>query len=209
MFILYGNRTALIKTEVDNHEVCGTCNGVGIDITVYRKYFHIFFLPMFPSESKDAFMHCSHCGERKWIKGKRELYEKATRTPFYFYTGIAICAVFAVCFLIATINAGNNANRYINNPRVGDVYTVMRENDSTTAYYFLKVKQVTDDSVYTFRSRYMYNGIADQFDKLDYFVASTNLGFSKKDLQALYDKETIVHIYRSYGSNTGFDRVKE
>lgn len=94
MIILYfyGHRTVCIYRDEDNEQACSNCNSLGVDVAVYRKYFHFFFVPIAPSGPKSAKITCPNCREPKWFKGKAALYEKATRTPLYFYTGSLIVA---------------------------------------------------------------------------------------------------------------------
>ena len=103
MFILYGRRTVCINSDTDHQKVCDTCNSMGVDVSVYREYFHVFFLPIFPSGNKNAKINCSQCREQKWYKGAAEIYEQATRTPIYFYSGMLIIAVIILLIVIANI----------------------------------------------------------------------------------------------------------
>jgi len=90
MFILYGRRTVCIKRDEDNHQVCNSCKSIGVDVSVYREYFHLFFIPIIPSGPKNVKIYCSNCREPKWFKDYAKLYEQATRTPIYFYSGLII-----------------------------------------------------------------------------------------------------------------------
>jgi hypothetical protein len=103
MFILYGRRTVCINSDEDNERACSNCNSNGVNVAVYRQYFHIFFLPIAPSGPKSAEITCPNCREPKWFKGKATLYEQATRTPLYFYSGLLIVAGVILLFVIHVI----------------------------------------------------------------------------------------------------------
>jgi hypothetical protein len=209
MFILYGRRTVCIKMETDNHQVCNSCESVGVDVLVYREYFHIFFLPIAPSGPKNAIIQCSQCRESKWYKDARKLYEQVTRTPVYFYSGLIIVATLLILLVPVIINTKNNKDTYVANPIVGDVYTITKEENDTTYCYFLRVSQIKGDSIWAYHNNLEYIGYANQFNNFDYFLSSEEIGFSKKGLQQMFDKGTIYAVYRTYGSATGFDRVKK
>lgn len=92
MFILYGQIPVCINRDVDKNQSCSNCNSDGVNVAVYRSYYHVFFLPLFPVGNKSAEITCPNCREQKWFKGQTALYEQATRTPLYFYTGTLIVA---------------------------------------------------------------------------------------------------------------------
>jgi len=102
MFILYGRRTVCIKREEDNNPVCENCKSTGVDIAIYREYFHLFFIPVAPISPKYAKINCSHCGAPNWLKDNAKLYEQATRTPIYFYSGLIIVGLITLLVLVAS-----------------------------------------------------------------------------------------------------------
>jgi hypothetical protein len=103
MFILYGRVPVCINRDVDNEHSCSNCNSNGVNVAVYRSYYHVFFLPIFPAGVKSAEITCPNCREPKWFKGQAALYEKATRTPLYFYSGVLIVAGITLLFVIHKI----------------------------------------------------------------------------------------------------------
>jgi hypothetical protein len=209
MFILYGRRTVCIKSDIDNHKVCNSCQSMGVDVSVYREYFHLFFLPVAPSGPKDVKINCSQCREPKWYKDAAEVYEKATRTPIYFYSGLIIVAGLIILLVIGNIDTKNYKASYVANPKVGDVYTITKEENDTTYYYFLRVSQINGDSIWAYHNNLEYIGYVSQFNNFDYFLSSEEIGFSKKGLQQMLDKGSICAVYRTYNSAKGFDRVKK
>lgn len=209
MFLIRGRRTVCIKMDTDNHQVCNNCKSIGVDVLVYREYYHIFFLPLAPSGPKNVHMQCSHCRESKWYKDAAKMYEQATRTPIYFYSGLIIIAAFIILLVIANINTQNHKTSYVANPIVGDVYTITREKNDTTYYSFLRVSRVKEDSVWAYHNNLEYLGYVNQFDSIDYFQSDEEVGFTKKELQKMYDKDAIYAVYRTYTPSAGFDRVKK
>jgi hypothetical protein len=63
--IFYGWRTVAMGAD-DILVSCPSCEGTTTaDIMVYSKYFHIFWIPMFPFE-KTALTVCAGCGLKKY-----------------------------------------------------------------------------------------------------------------------------------------------
>src|SRR5262245_57934294 len=126
MFILYGRRTVCIKRDTDNHQVCNSCKSIGLDVSIHREYYHLFFIPVAPSGPKTAKIYCSNCREPKWLKDSAKLYEQATRTPIYFYSGLIIIAGLIILLVFASIDTQNEKATFVANPKVGDVYTIRK-----------------------------------------------------------------------------------
>jgi hypothetical protein len=208
MFILYGRRTVCIKSDTDNQKVCSTCNSAGVDVFIYRDYFHIFFIPTAPSGPKNTKMYCANCRERKWFKDSTTLYEKATRTPVYFYSGLIIVTALILMLVIVNINTQDEKALFVANPKEGDVYTIRQEENDSTSYYFLRLSRVQGDTIWTFHNSLVYFGYVSQFNDDDYFQSNEETGFSKKDLQKMLDNGTINAVYRNYNTSKGFDRIK-
>jgi hypothetical protein len=195
--------------DTDNHLACNNCKSIGVDVLVYREYYHFFFLPIAPSGPKNAKMQCSHCGESKWYKDAAKMYEQATRTPVYFYSGLIIVAAFIILLVIANINGQNTRVSYVANPIVGDVYTIKKEENDTTYFSFLRVSRIKGDSIWAYQNNLEYIGYVSRFNSIDYFQSGEELGFTKKELQKMYDKDVIYAVNRAYSPSTGFDRVKK
>jgi hypothetical protein len=92
--IFYGWRTVAIGADGIRIS-CPSCEQTTTaDIMVYSKYFHIFWIPMFPLE-KTALTICDSCGLKKYgipLDSKSILDSKAVKSrfkhPFWTYLGI-------------------------------------------------------------------------------------------------------------------------
>jgi len=87
--LITGRRVSNIKSYDDPYTRCSKCDSQKIRFTVYREYFHCFFIPLFPSDIKDVKGYCINCGAGNGNRIKEEYLEK-TSTPIYFYTGLII-----------------------------------------------------------------------------------------------------------------------
>jgi len=208
MFFIYGKRKVKIKFNVDEHQHCGTCGSFGVDVVVFRAYFHIFFIPIFPNGLKEVYSRCSHCGERVWVREKVKLYEKDARTPIYFYTGLILIGVLIAWLVIDNIGTQKEKAILVARPKVGDVYAIRRDKKETTGYFFLRLTQIKGDTVFAWHNNLVYNSYVSQFNGDDFFVSGEELVFTKKQLQEMLDKGEINDVTRGYRSEEGFDRIK-
>jgi hypothetical protein len=79
-------------------------------IAVYSKYYHIFWLPIFPF-AKDAHANCSSChasrGDHKFgpeLTKQAQAIQKEMKAPIYLYLlTILFCLVVAAVFIAALI----------------------------------------------------------------------------------------------------------
>lgn len=91
--IFFGHRAANIATEPVFMYECPYCNEQNTTVlSVYARYYHIFWIPFFPYAKEGAAM-CSHCnaqrnelqfGPRLTEEFKR--YKKKTRYPWWTWT---------------------------------------------------------------------------------------------------------------------------
>ena len=86
MFLIYGRKKAKIKQVTDQRQACANCGNFGHSVTIYRDYYHFFFIPIIPIGNKEIRILCSHCGDTGNNVGIYEHYDKLTRTPLYLYT---------------------------------------------------------------------------------------------------------------------------
>jgi hypothetical protein len=86
---------------------CDTHNRA--DIMVVSRYFHIFFVPFFPTE-KDANVICKTCGLKRYAmpfdQGLITNYNEVKgsyRHPWFTYIGLAVIILFIVSIIVAAI----------------------------------------------------------------------------------------------------------
>lgn len=208
MFIIHGKKTAKIKSDTNHQHVCKNCRDVDLDIKVYREYFHVCFIPLFPVGLKEVKIRCNNCGEPKWIPALQQQYEKRSRTPFYLYgAAIFIAALILACVVKNTVDGKNNA-QFVANPQVGDVYTMRRVEKDSTFYYFLKVSEVKGDTIAAYHNRLVYYNYVSELDASDFFIKEEEYVYLKKDLKEMLEKAEINGVIREYGVAEGFNKVQ-
>lgn len=208
MFFIHGKKSAKIKSDTNHQHICQQCKDFDLDVKVYRTYFHVFFLPLFPIGCKEVKIRCNNCGEPKWILALQQHYEKVSRTPFYLYgAAIFIAAAILAGVVSGTINGKNNA-KFVADPHVGDVYTVRRIEKDSTFYYFLKVIEVKGDTIAAYHNNLVYYRYVSRFDPSDFFVKGEEFSFLKSELKEMLKKEEIETVTRDYGVYEGFNHVQ-
>jgi hypothetical protein len=208
MFLIYGRRTARIKSYTDNHQTCKSCRSFDLGIKVYRDFYHLFFIPFFPVGVKTAKMRCNNCGEPVRVDSVQKQYEDSTKTPFYLYAGLILVALLILFMVNVNINTQKEKKKFVGSPMVGDVYRISKEEKNSTTYYFLRVSQVNGDTVFAYHNNLVYGGFITKLNDDDFFDKSEELIFTKKELKEMLERDEINSVERGYGHYEGFNRIK-
>lgn len=208
MFLIHGKRTLRIKKFSDHSQPCKHCVAFDTEITVYKKYFHLFFIPFFPVGEKTVQIVCRQCGEINRSETLQAEYCNQTKNPFYLYTGLFLLAGIIFWIIMANITTQKEKREFVKNPAVGDVYTMRMEENNTTSYYFLRVSSIRGDTVYTFHNNLVYERFVSGFNNDDYFVMKEEMIFTKNELLQLLEKGEINGVDRNYSNNSSFNRIK-
>jgi zinc-ribbon family len=208
MFVIYGRRIARIKRYTDNRNYCKSCNSFDLNVKVYKEYFHIFFIPFFPTGDKTVKIACNSCREPYRVATVQKEYERTTKTPFYLYSGLILIGSLILLIVNANIRTQKEKAKFVENPKVGDVYRIRKDENNSTSYYFLRVKQIIDDTILAYHNNLVYDGFITKLNDDDFFVKEEELVFTKKELSEMLDKDEINSVERNYGSDEGFNRIK-
>ena len=141
MFVLFGRQRVRIKKYTENRHYCRSCNSFDLNVKVYKEYFHIFFIPFFPIGNKTTKIYCNNCGEPFRIETIQKQYESITRTPIYLYTGTILIASLILLTVNANIRTQKEKAKFVENPKIGDVYRIRKDENNSTSYYFLRINQ--------------------------------------------------------------------
>jgi zinc-ribbon family len=208
MFVIYGRRTARIKKYTYNHQACQSCKTFDLDIKVYRDYYHLFFIPVFPVGDKTVKIRCNNCGEPMWLETIQKHHESISRTPFYLFTIPILFAGLAIILVNANINSQKEKKIFVNNPKVGDVYRIRKDENNKTTYYFLRLIRISGDTVVAYHNNFEYAGFISKLNEDDFFVKNEELYFLKPELKQMLEKMEINSVDRNYGDYEGFNRIK-
>ncbi|SFD12425.1 zinc-ribbon family protein [Chitinophaga sp. CF118] len=207
-FFIYGKKKTHIKSDTNHEYVCQNCNHSDLDVHVYREYFHLLFLPIIPVGAKEVKIRCNNCEQLKWIASLEKHYEKTSRTPFYLYTGLGILIGLILFAFIAGLQGKKENILFVENPHVGDVYTIKHEKKDSTSYYFFRIAQIEGDSVSVYHNNLIYYGYVSKFNEQDFFMKDEKFLFTKKMLKEMLEKGEIDNVDRDYGVYEGFNRIQ-
>ncbi len=211
--IIYGWNSKIIKQAPLENLTCEHCQEKNSLLTIYSRYVHIFWIPMFPYK-KEALISCAHCQkatEEKHMtvdyKEKVKALKKSVPTPKYLFSGLVILALGAAYLGYAGNENTKKELSFLEQPQAGDVYRNYDETETTEyKYYLWKVADVIDDSVYVSPSSYSYNGLPTKLEPEDGFY-DAYFAVHKDLLIEMYDKGEIKSVLREYAPETGFDRM--
>jgi len=207
MLYIYGTRNVKIKTYDDYNIKCDDCGCSERKFSVYQVYAHLFYIPLFPAGIKTIKSVCLNCNDiSTFDKEKNNHYLSITRTPIYFFTGIILFLGLILTIIIANISTQREKAEFVANPQINDVYLIKEKEDEnkTTIYYFLKIKNIDADTVELIHSNFQYNGFVSEMDKSDYFVSDEIWRILKSDLKDLLKKGTINSVERDYDKSSRF-----
>ncbi|MGN6437602.1 MAG: zinc-ribbon domain-containing protein [Agriterribacter sp.] len=208
MFLIYGKRKARINKYTNNSNYCKACNAFDLNVNVYKEYFHVFFIPIFPIGDKTARIYCNSCGEPYRIESVQREYEESTKIPIYLYSGTIIIAGLIAFLLFVNTRTQKEKAMFVENPKVGDVYLIRKDETGPTSYYFLRVKEIRKDTVRVYHNNLVYKSFVTNLNDEDFFDVREELSFTKKELKQMLDKDEITSVERDYGRSEGFNRLK-
>ncbi len=152
--IIFGTRTKVLanrsQSAIGNCAYCGTAQS----LFAYRqvKYIHIFWIPLFPYAS-ESFTMCTHCMELSY---QREIDPQTLqsissgtirKTPIGYFAGLVLIGLFVSAIVIAGISGAKKKEKYLKDPKVGDVYKVSYTKDGKTMRTLYRIANLTKDSV--------------------------------------------------------------
>lgn len=200
--IIYGSRSKQLLKEslIEKCPGCGTQNS--IDMYVFQKYAHIFWLPFFPM-GKTGVSQCDHCQQVLKLKQMppdlKTAYENlksTTKTPLWMFIGLALIAALITTGLVYDKNKSEKNTRLIVAPQTGDVLVVKTEANQYTLY---KIDHVEDNTVSVMVNDYVTDkssGIDNLKRKGANAYSDETFELTKAELKQMFDEGEIIDIDR-------------
>lgn len=196
MLVIYGQRNVRIKTFTENHQSCPLCKVPDLEVFVFRQYFHVFLIPVFPVGVKSSRIKCNECGEYIRIDSVGWQYEKMSKTPLYFYSLTIILSAFILFMVFMNLRTQKEKAEMVNTPVVGDVYVMRNDENNPTSYYFLKLTRINNDTLIVQHSYLEYNGFVTEMSGEDYFVKDDEWMLTKKVLKEMLKRGEVNAVKR-------------
>lgn len=208
MLILKGKRTVRIKRYSDYQHKCPNCGTYDLQVSVYKPYFHVFFIPIAATDVKTSKIVCNHCSQPIRIDSLQKHYESISKIPFYLYSGVIFAAGFIIAMFCVSGWASYERSTYTKQPQIGDVFEMKSDYKRPfDTYYFLRVNSIKGDSITFLRNHLLYLESMSQLDAEDFFDATDTVAISRKTFIEMYEKDDIAIAQRNYDSTTGFYRI--
>jgi zinc-ribbon family len=200
--IIYGTKAKEIAKEIltDKCQNCGKQNS--IDMHVFQKYAHVFWIPFFPI-GKTGISQCDHCKQVLKLKEmpaslkiSYDNLKAQSKSPFWMFSGLALVAVLITIGIVSDKQKDQKNAKLILAPQAGDIFEIKLPTNQYTLY---KVAEVSNDSVYLQINNYETNkisGLADMKKKGDAVYTEFTLPFSKKTLTDMLSSGEIIDIDR-------------
>ena len=200
--LIFGVRSVQVNAAKTRKVTCTNCGKKGlITVKVFRKHFHLFWIPMFPV-FKTGSSQCGNCGEvlepkemPKFLKNEFLKVKSDSSGPYWQFSGLALAAGLALYFNHVGEQDRIDEQEYLSKPSQGDVYMYKISRGS---YSSLKVDSVSFDSVFvyqndqsTFRRSKVY------FINRNENYSYSSYGISRKRIEEMYGAEDIFDILRS------------
>ncbi|HUR11979.1 MAG TPA: hypothetical protein VM012_11445 [Flavitalea sp.] len=200
--IIYGSRSKQLVKET-SIEKCAHCGNRNMDIYIFQKYAHIFWIPFFPF-SKTGVSQCNNCKQvlkqnempASLQKETYDILKLKTATPVWMFSGLALL-VLLITSMVIDSNKKNERNALlILAPQSGDVFEVRTKDNQYTLF---KVDDVQGDTVLFFINDFQTNkssGLRDIKEKGDNAYAKETYVMARQELKEMFDKGDIVDIDR-------------
>lgn len=202
--MIYGTRRLRIKKINDYSIKCQKCGKFHQKFYIYQSYFHVFFIPFYPFGLKSIRCECANCNDT-FNEVKKKDYLSMAKTPIYLYSGGLIIAGLIILAVVTNINNQRKKKEFVNDPIVGDVYSIVQEETNMSVYYFMKIDSIKSDTLYLLHGALQYNGFVSTMNDSDYFVKDDVLKLLKTDLVKFLDSGYINSVERDYDINSRFN----
>lgn len=211
--IIYGTNSPKLKSSHFPNHQCTNCGREETYLIARSNYFHIFWIPIFPYKKSIQIVcsSCKHVNKPKEVgqevKALTQQLKSSVKHPWYSYIGLFIILSAIAFFTIQENIQGKQKLEMVSNPVVNDVYQIKEynANESGTLYSYLKVKNITQDSVYCSPNQYMYGSPSASMDSDDAFIG-VSLAYSRVDLMDMAEGKRLTKVIRGYDENSPFNR---
>ncbi len=199
--IFYGRNSSRLKDGQINNVTCPNCdNNTSMRYAIFGKYAHIYWIPTFPM-GKETIVECNTCDKTYKLKElpdsirqKFEFEKQGANIPVWYFSGAALIVAIIAAIGYSVSKDKENDALYIQDPQVGDVYSL--DMDNSSYYSTMKVVEVVGDSVYVVYNNYEINSrVTNEIDKDENYDTEKE-GLTKEDLSFYYEEGNIYSVDR-------------
>jgi hypothetical protein len=206
--LIYGTGSKTLGSKKLQAERCPECDSNDIHITCVAKYFHIFWIPFFPTDRR-IFPECHSCNQQLTITDqktldKMKMEKKNFKYPFYLFSAAILIVLLIAYLTYDSIQHDKEVAQNLKELQVSDVIVLKSTLSPKQEYYYCRVIEIRPDTIIYNVSNYSYqDGVPDESsyrrDKgeyLDFFNIKDSLYFTQKEIDSLYKVDEIYDLYR-------------
>ncbi len=199
--IIFGSRAAHVGTKSLKNSTCPSCGQQGtLNLSIFRKHAHIFWIPMFPYSKKGVTQcsHCKHVMEKKQMPERIRLeydkFKSEAKGRIWQFSGLLLVGVLVVFGFFQNKQDEQNEQAYLNAPQRGDVYYQKLDNGHYTT---MRVTELDRDSIILELNAYEIDKISQVYKiEKDENYDSEKYAVHKADLMDMYESDEIYRIRR-------------
>ena len=202
MLIIHSVKNRIIQSGKIFSGHCASCGKLNTsEIQIRRKYFTLFWIPVFPLKKKYTVV-CTDCGRETPVTHlnvslqlEAENIGRNAKTPAWMWTGSFLSAALVLITVFIITNHQAEIKALAKDPQAGDIYVVRNQ----PGYYFLKIILIDNNNIHVVSSKRVV-----KLKEID----EVNLN----DQSAFYDKEFIVHrnvLWKMYKENRIYDIIRK
>lgn len=204
MIFVYGKRKYVLKKFGDQKITCDTCGDQSGDVRVCQSYYHLFFIPIASASSRFIENTCRNCN--KTYEAFTNKYSDSVRKPLRFYSVPILISVLILGLVLGNIFTQKQKAKYVDDPKIGDVYLIRDDRKIPKKYYFFKITNTPNNSdiIEIIHSAYQYNTFVSKMNEKDYFVKDDTIQFTRDDLKQMLQDGFINSVERNYQKDSQF-----
>lgn len=198
--IIYGWREKSKWTKLINTSKCTQCGeGPVLSFTVYR-YFHIYWIPLFPYSTK-LWLSCQHC-KAVYQADKNSTVQTDTgtkiekeRAPLYLFSGTALIIAILAVVTWSEMRDSDQYRALLLQPKVGDLIVMKLEKNEDSAKEFgvAKVLDVREKEVYLSPSNYVFKTTSSALSKESSKILLGPDGFAENVMS--YERLRLLELF--------------
>ncbi len=202
--IIFGSKSKLLGSSATTAD-CNHCGSVGtVHLSFITKYFHIFWIPMFPYGKKGV-SECSHCKQVLYenqmpgnLKAVYEVEKAKAKIPLGYRFGQILIGLFFAFSIFSVVfsKVSQPSTDYIKTAQPNDIYQIKFADRNFGIY---KVLRVEGDKVFAVRNNETPRKKSDVDKTMEEFPDDYNLNeeeFSKQDLEKRINNGSLFKIIR-------------
>lgn len=206
--IIFGTAGHIQPHNVPFARRCSTCGNDTFTLHFVQRWFHLFWIPMFPI-GKAGIIRCPACNnefdepalseeERATIQAEK----KNVRTPRYAFAGLYVIAIVAVLATYVSWMGDRHTAAYLAEPMRHDLYIIKGELDPEYPHMIFRLETIEEDSLGLTAANMGYiresdavNAAQKPGDK-EFEFSTEEIRIARVSLETLFEKGTIEKVLR-------------